>query len=227
MTNKGSFKIAVYFLFFLGLAFSWSCQKKESPQSNRVERRPDRENSRVRNEERRQKNREKREKKDSADEVDVNVDINVDIVEAEIEAKKTESSKEEKTESSKEEKSNIINKSVLILNIDKNNLKLNIDDYELWECKKTDVVVSYFLNKNPDTIDDEGTSKQRKRICELFRIKTVKNNDPDIKILYLAHNQKDWCEKKLNETLILNESGGGFNCKKIEDISFLFTEVSS
>ena len=197
MINKGSFKIAVYCLFFLGLAFSWSCRKEESSQLEKAA----------------EKESKEREKQDSADELDVNVDINVDIVET------------EKTESSKEEKSNITNNSVLILNIDKNNP--NTDDYELWECKKTDVVVSYFLNKNPDTIDDEGTSKQRKRVCELFRIKTVKNNDPDVKIIYWAHNQKDWCEKKLNETLIVSESGDetreGFNCKKFEDISFLFT----
>ena len=237
MTNKGSFKIAVYCLFFLGLAFSWSCQtENESSQPNSIEEKPDREDRRAKNEEKKQNkedrkakneeekqnkedrrakneeekpDREEKEKQDSADELDVDVDISVDIVEA------------EKTESSEEAKSNITNNSVLILNIDKDNP--DIDDYELWECQKTDSVFSYFLNKNPDAIDDEGTSTERKRVCELFKINTVKNDDSDINLIHWAHYQKDFCEKKLTEYLTLKEEGG-FNCKKIEDISFLFNE---
>jgi len=105
----------------------------------------------------------------------------------------------------------------LVLNINQN----NADDYELWECKKADTVISYFLNKNPDTVDDEGTKRQRKRICELFRIKTINNEEANIKLIQWAHYEKDWCEKKLNENLTLNDATD-FNCSKFEDLSFLF-----
>ena len=218
MINKNFFKIAGYCLFFLGLAFSWSCQNpEETPQTSteREEaRRKAREERRLEREAKEKARKEEAAAEEAAEEEvveeggDVNVEINV-IGEA------------ENTESSEGARNNITNNSVLILTIDKDNPDL--DDYGLWECQKTDLVVSYFLNKNPNTIDDEGTSEERKRLCELFKINTVKNNDPDIKLINWAHYEKDFCEKKLTESLTAREEEG-FNCKKIEDISFLFNE---
>ena len=225
MSYSSFFKFFMSCFLFLGLVVSLGCGSdpqeedrlfRDERDGNSIEelreRREERRANRQRREElsndkaeQKQENMEE-ESKNNSPENDLSLDIGVVNV--------------EKVEENNSVTSVVNN--TIILNMDES----NVDNYELWECKKEGIIISYFLNKNPDTIDDEGTDRQRKRVCELFSIKSVQDNEPEVRLLYWAHHQKDWCEKNLNETLALHESederGGEFRCSQFEDLSFLF-----
>ena len=81
-----------------------------------------------------------------------------------------------------------------------------------WRCTAGTDTVEYFVNQRPTTVDDEGTEKERVRICELSR--TFKE---ETKILNYAHNEKDWCVNKLNTELTAKKNSN-FSCEKTEEL---------
>ena len=79
---------------------------------------------------------------------------------------------------------------------------------EIWLCKSGSEEVSYALNKDPTTIDDEGTPNARRRVCELFR--SYKGN---IELLKYAHWNGSHCETVLKEA-IDSKGSEGWECSK-------------
>jgi len=206
MSLKSFLKTSIYFLFFIGLAFTWSCQIGEEGSQDQIESNADKRVQRAKERNKEREERRRATKRASQRNLDVNIELGI-----------------EEPTASHEGRPAITAGSVRALNIDPN----RFDNYELWECKKDGLTLSYLLDKNPDTIDGEGTPQQRERVCELFRIKTFSSGATETSIIYWAHYQKDWCGIKLNETLSLNESGdeedGGFQCNKFENFSSIFT----
>ena len=147
----------------------------------------------------------------------VNVDVDVDV---NSEAQMSDQGVE--IEIKNTDKTNIDQEALLALNIDENYQKY----YKLWECRKANIIKSYFLNKSPQRIDDEGTKTERKRVCELFSIRSIKDEKAKVSELFYAHYEEDFCEKKLTSLLETTtseeEKAGGFECEHFEDLSFLF-----
>ena len=206
-------------MLFLGLVANLNCKKEEQ------EVKPD---SKVRQDKKDKKDKEAEEdeedEEDEGDEGDeeedkgdVNVDINVDV-----NSEVNESDGGINIEIKNKDEVNIDQDALLVLNIDKDYQKY----YDLWECRKGDVINSYFLNKAPRTIDDKGTTTERKRMCELFNIRSIKDEKPKVTLYFYAHFEKDFCEKQLNSILEDVQSADGkdegFECKNFEDLSFLF-----
>lgn len=206
MSLKSFLKTSIYFLLFIGLAFTWSCQPGEEGFQDQLERDADKRAQRAKERNREREERRRATKRASQRNLDVNIELGTKPPVASQEGRPT-----------------ITARSVRALNRDQS----RSDNYELWECKKDGLTLSYLLDKNPDTIDDEGTPQQRERVCELFRIKTFPSGwVEEAQLIALAHYQNDWCVIKLNEALSLHKSGdeedGGFQCNKFEDLSFIF-----
>ena len=80
-----------------------------------------------------------------------------------------------------------------------------------WRCVAGTATVEYFVDHRPVAIDDEGTDKERRRVCELSQ-----TFEGTTKVINYAHNEKDWCVKKLNEELTAKRNSN-FKCEKVNE----------
>ena len=185
------------FIFFIGIIFTVGCKNDDSVENGNIDRKEKK--NRVR------KNRDVNEDKNLGNEdknlgnIDVNVELNLNQKGSDVKDKDS------------------LRNVILVLNTNVN----SVAGYKLWQCKKDKKLISYFLNNTPNTIDDEGTSQARKRVCELFKIEKNKNGKVEAEVNYLAHHTKNWCEQNLQQILIL-QSQDDFQCNKVEDLSFIF-----
>ncbi|MCY4321408.1 MAG: hypothetical protein OXC37_03255, partial [Bdellovibrionaceae bacterium] len=65
---------------------------------------------------------------------------------------------------------------------------------------------SYSINNNPTTIDDEGSDKERERVCELSS-----ESKGVSQVLHYAHWENDFCEKELIK-IIEDQKAKGWSC---------------
>ena len=85
----------------------------------------------------------------------------------------------------------------------------------LWRCTKGEEVIKYLLNQQPTHIDDEGTDRERIRICELHAVTGDRELSSEGDLIAHAHWQKDHCTNRLNEeTGKIQEEG--FVCESTE-----------
>ena len=85
----------------------------------------------------------------------------------------------------------------------------------LWRCTKGEEVIKYLLNQQPTHIDDEGTDRERIRICELHAVTGDREPSSEGDLIAHAHWQKDHCTNRLNEeTGKIQEEG--FVCESTE-----------
>ena len=69
--------------------------------------------------------------------------------------------------------------------------------------------IKYFINTNPSTIDDEGTERERERICELSS-----ESKGVSQVLKYAHWERDFCEKELVK-IVNKHIAEGWDCSGI------------
>lgn len=85
----------------------------------------------------------------------------------------------------------------------------------LWRCTKGEDVVEYFLNQRPSHVDEEGTDRERIRICELHAVAGDREPSSEGEIVTYAHWEKDHCTNRLNEEVSTIQEEG-FVCESTE-----------